>query len=96
MISQASLDRNFALIEAAAVKGERCPQSRPFGPLDTAAPGVLARAGRIRIEIFLHNFRVATIMEGPHRGKQTQAAPAKGTGKPYKVIYKDHVLVRRA
>jgi len=95
MIPQATLDRNLALIEAAAVKGERCPQAKPFGPLDAAAPAALARAGHIRIEIYMHNFRVVTIMEGPNKGKKTQAAPAKGTGKPYKIIYKDHVLIRR-
>lgn len=96
MLPQTTLERNFALIEAAAVKGERCPQTKPFGPLDSAAPAALARAGRIRIEIFMHNFRVATIMEGAHKGKQTLPPPKQGTGKPYKIIYKDHVLVRRS
>jgi hypothetical protein len=94
-VPQATLDRNFALIEAAASKGDRCPQAKPFGPLDAAAPAALARAGRIRIEVFMHNFRVVTMMDGPHKGKQTQAAPKQGSGKPYKIIYKDHIMVRR-
>lgn len=90
---QAILDRDFKLIEEAATKGERCPQTQPHGPLQHASSGSLARAGRIRIEIFAHNWRVATIMQGPHKGKQTLRSPYKGTQKPYRVIYKDHVAM---
>lgn len=78
MIKQETLDSNFALIAAAAAKGERCPKSKPFGPLDGSATRSLARDGKIRLEIFMHNFRVATIMEGPHKGKQTMAAAKEG------------------
>lgn len=89
-LSAVQLERNFALLEAAAAVGERCPQSRPFGPLDAPAAGQLARAGRIRVEIFAHNWRVVTIMEGPQRGKATAPSPHPGRGKPYKVIEKDN------
>lgn len=93
MKSNEILDRDFKLIEAAAAKGERCPQSQPHGPLQYASSGTLARAGRIRVEIFAHNWRVATIMEGPHKGKQTLRSPYKGTQRPYRVIYKDHITL---
>jgi len=97
MSKQDVLDRTFALVEAAAAKGVRCPMSPPMGTLNSSALSALAREGRLRIEIFMHNWRVVTIMDGPHKGKQTQAAPAgKGSGKPYKIIYKDHVLMRRS
>ena len=96
MISQSLLDKTFDMLVAAAVLGERCPQSPPHGILNKQAPGILARAGKIRIEIFMHNYRVVTIMDGPHKGKQTKAPPnLGGSGKPYKIIYKDHVLMRR-
>ena len=92
MSSQETLDRTYALIEAAALAGERCPQSKPFGPLDRNATRVLAKSGRIKIEIFMHNWRVATIMEGHSAGKQTKM-PEHANPKPYKIIYKDHVLI---
>lgn len=93
MPTQTVIERDFALLEAAAAAGERCPQSRPHGPLNPASTGHLAREGRIRVEIFAHNWRVVTIMDGPHKGKQTMATPHKGSEKPYKVIYKDHVML---
>lgn len=91
-ISKEVLDRNFALIEAAAANGDRCPQASPHGPIHpSTAPADLARAGRIRIEIFTLNWRVATVLEGPHKGKRTAACPHGGSGKPYKVITADGV-----
>ena len=96
MISQVTIENTFKRLEAAAAAGERCPQSPPMGTLSSAAAGQLARAGKIRIEIFMHNWRVVTIMEGPHAGKQTQPPPAgKGGGKPYKIIYRDHIMMKR-
>lgn len=88
-------DRVFKLLENCAVNGERCPQKEPHGILSTVeniAIADLARAGRIRVEIFAHNWRVVTICEGPHRGKKTAPSPYKGGGIPYKVIEKDDVL----
>lgn len=82
------LDKTFAALEAAAAAGERCPQNYPFGPMKSGHSGALAKAGRIRVEIFHPNWRVVTIMDGPHRGKRT--APAPLGGKPYKTVYKDH------
>lgn len=85
----AIMDKAFPLLEQAAIAGERCPQSRPHGPLHTAATGLLARAGKIRVEIFSLNWRVVTILEGPHKGKHTARCPHGGSGKPYKVIERD-------
>lgn len=87
MLSVNQLNGAFALLESAAATGERCPQSRPHGPLNPAACGQLARAGRIRVEIFMHNWRVVTIMEGLHKGKHTALHPT--ARRPYKVIEKD-------
>lgn len=91
-ITAENLDREFALLESAAANGERCPQSIPHGPLNSAVTGALARAGRIRIEIFAHNWRVVTLMDGPHKGKQTMPTPHKGSRRPYKIIGKETVL----
>lgn len=80
-------ERDYALIEAAAIAGERCPQSQPFGPLSKTGVTPLCRAGRIRIEIYAPNWRVATILTGPHVGKSTKPAPSGG--KPYVIVGKE-------
>ncbi len=77
------LDAAFRLIEAAAVAGDRCPQNKPFGPLRDGAIRGLIAAGRVRSEVYLHNWRVVTLLAGPHKGKAT-AAPPQG-GRPYLV-----------
>jgi hypothetical protein len=79
------VDRAFALIEQAAIKGERCPQSEPFGPLKSTAVYALYAAGRVRGEIFSSNFRRMTILTGPNKGKQT-ADPPQNCGPPWKVF----------
>lgn len=88
-LTPAQLDSAFAMLETAASLGERCPQSPPFGPIQSTACGALARAGRIRVEIFMHNWRVVTILEGPHKGKHTARCPYPNAKRPYKVIDKD-------
>jgi hypothetical protein len=89
MSTEALLDKAFATLEAAAIAGERCPQAPPHGNMRPEYPRDLARAGRIKIEIYMHNWRVVTIMEGPNKGKHT-LLPSRA-GKPYRVIYKDHI-----
>lgn len=74
----------FERIEAIAVNGERCPfnEALPAGGLSA-----LARAGKIRIEVFRHNWRVVTILVGPHAGIKTMQDPYIGpNAKPYVVI----------
>lgn len=99
-ISQADMDREFAMLEVAAANGERCPQSDPHGPFKVGVTSALARAGKIRIEIYAHNWRVAQILVGPHKGKRTKATPYKGKGRPYKIIdtetQHDTAMTRRA
>lgn len=74
-LSVNQLNEAFALLESAAAAGERCPQSRPHGPLHSAACSELARAGRIRVELYLHNWRVVTMMEGAAQGQAYSSAP---------------------
>ena len=72
------IEETFALIEAAAIAGARCPQGYPYGPLDNDAMQWLYRSGRIRGEIMAHNFRRVTILTGPHAGKRTADPPKAG------------------
>lgn len=91
-ITAETLNETFALLKEVARKGERCPAGKPFGPLVPAVMSALAHAGRIRIEIFCHNFRVVTIMEGPNKGLQTMPSPHGGL--PYRTVFRDHIAVR--
>lgn len=80
-----SLTRTFTLLEAAAAAGERCPQASPHGPLaNNRDISPLCHAGRIRSEIYAHNWRVVTILEGPHKGKHT-ALPPGAPSRPWKI-----------
>jgi hypothetical protein len=76
-MSDVRLKECFALLEAAAAAGERCPMNfdRRIGGNQAVQAGLvrmLARLGRIRVEISGRNFRTVTILEGPHAGKHTQ------------------------
>jgi hypothetical protein len=77
----------FATLEGAAASGARCPITGTGG-LTSQLTGNLARAGKIRIDVYPHNWRVVTIMTGPHAGKSTAPAPNKHW-KPYLTIQKD-------
>ena len=68
----------FDLIEKAAIAGERCPMSKPHGPLNRKAVATLRRLGFISCEVFGHNFRRAKILVGPNLGRQTAAHPGGG------------------
>jgi hypothetical protein len=83
MTLKAEHERAFKLIEAAAITGARCPQNAPHGPLGSGCASALARAGWVRFAIYRHNFRVATILHGEHRGKSTE--PAEPGLKPYRI-----------
>lgn len=76
-LSRAILNQAFAAIEAAAVAGERCPVTAREGieGLPNGATTALARKGRIRIEVYAKNWRVAEILKGPNAGKRTKAPP---------------------
>lgn len=86
-LSTEVLDRTFELLEGIAAAGNRCPMSAREGRegLPVGSTLVLARAGRIKIEIFARNFRRVEILTGPHAGKKTAAPPAH-YGPPYKIV----------
>lgn len=83
-------DEQFALVEAAAIAGDRCPKSHPFGPLKGGPLQRMVADRKIRIEIFAGNWRVITILVGPNKGKSTQASP-KG-GQPYRTFNGNDVV----
>lgn len=74
----------FASIERAAAAGARCPENGTAGVGHGVVPA-LARAGKIRVEIFAHNFRRVTILAGPQAGQAT-APPPTQCGPAWKVI----------
>lgn len=84
MVTREEIEETYRLIEAAAIAGERCPKSRPFGPLYKPAVSELYRARRLKGEVYFHNWRCITLLDGPHAGKCT--APPPWGGRPYKII----------
>jgi hypothetical protein len=77
-------ERVFAVIEHAAVAGLRCPGADEIKAPHGVVP-ILARSGRIRIEVYAGNWRVITITSGEHAGKQTAPPPFQHSG-PYIMI----------
>lgn len=89
-------DKVFALLEAAARTGRRCPtnpelaaalssQGDPIAP--SSVPkiiGRLVRGGRIIVRVYGHNWRDVVIQTGRHASKTTMAPPSGG--QPYIVI----------
>lgn len=76
----------FRLLEAVAVRKERCPVNPVLGdsvPSAGQALSHLIAAGRVRTEVYGHNYRVVEILTGPNRGARTAEHPAGG--KPTKV-----------
>lgn len=89
------IEEDFMRIVAAAVAGERCPQSAPFGPISSASVSALFGAGRIRSEVYSLNWRVITILTGEHAGLRT--APPPHGGQPYLVngVHVDRIARRQ-
>lgn len=84
-----TLDETFQIIEAAAIKGERCPMGGGHGgPLLAPNVTTLAHNGRIKVEISGLNWRTVTILDGPHRGKATAPNPDKFRRAAYLTIDK--------
>lgn len=77
------LEDDFKLLVAAAASGDRCPQTNPHGPIHSGSITALFEAGRIRSEVYRHNWRVVVILEGEHKGART--APSSAGGSPYRV-----------
>jgi hypothetical protein len=93
IITAELLHRVFKQIEAAAIAGERCPLAGEIDGGSTATTR-LAREGRIFIEVFPHNWRVATMLVGPHKGKKT-APPRDPAWKPYLAVDKETLRLNR-
>lgn len=81
MSNQQALDRAFAILEAAAVTGARCPMREQIPGASTIV-GKLAREGRIFVEVFVHNFRRVTILTGPNKGATTASPPVENGKRP--------------
>ena len=79
-----TLAEAFAALEQAAASGARCPITGTNG-LTSNLTGALARSGKIRIDVYPHNWRVVTIVSGPHAGKST-APPKNKDWRPYLTI----------
>ena len=84
------LDAAFAILVAAAVAKQRCPEN---GTKDISSIiiGTLARAGYIRVLISDRNYRTVEIMKGPDAGAST--APAPDGAYAWKVIDKNGTRV---
>jgi hypothetical protein len=76
-------DKLFDRICAIAAAGERCPKNTE---IDGVGLSQLARAGKIRIEVFNRNWRIVTILSGEHAGKQTARGPNPVGARPYITI----------
>lgn len=95
-MSTTRIEADFRRLEEAAAAGLRCPFSDPFGPISTASIGALIEEGRIRSEVYRWNYRVVTILDGPHKGKRTAPPPFEGS--PYLVngVHVDRIARRQA
>ncbi len=82
-VQDSILDHLFDLMVHTAIEGQRCPTNDQLP--DHSLPA-LARAGKVRIEVFERNWRVVTILVGPHAGKQTSRGSVRPEAKPYIVI----------
>jgi hypothetical protein len=89
-LTRRALDTAFAQIERAAIAGARCPtnhsKENPAGTLLGGATAALLKEGKIRVEVYAHNWRVIEILDGPNAGKRTQPPPYKYATKPYLVL----------
>lgn len=90
-LSKELLDETFAVLVACAVAKERCPITNRhcdgvMNGLPNGHTAALAKAGKIKIEVFSRNFRRVTILVGPHRGKTTADPPDGPDAKPYRVV----------
>ena len=74
MNTRQKVQKSFEMIEAAAVKGVRCPMNWDLPIM--SSPSELARAGKIKIEISGRNYRQVTILVGPNAGKSTAPDPS--------------------
>lgn len=88
-LSSNEIEQGYAEILKAALGNQRCPTTKsvdnPAGKLKSGITTKLLAAGRIRVEIYAHNYRVIEIVGGPNAGARTRA-PDNKRWKPYKVL----------
>lgn len=86
ILSSAAVEDGFQQIEHAALNGLRCPinKTHGYGTLRMGVTSELVKQGRIRVEVYAHNWRVIEITSGPNAGKRTAPPPYKDW-KPYKI-----------
>lgn len=75
-----TLDEVFQILEKCAAEGRRCPENNAPGCPDGVPHGtlpLLARMGKIRVEISGSNYRQITILVGRCAGKSTAANPKR-------------------
>ncbi|KKL95774.1 hypothetical protein LCGC14_1851170 [marine sediment metagenome] len=72
----------FDIIVKRALAGERAPQTGEYKSLPPIIK-VLAKQGRIKVEVYAHNWRVIEILKGSNAGVRTKEP--SGPGAPYLV-----------
>lgn len=72
----------YALIHAAAIAGDRAPKNPELNG-GSSTVRKLIDLGKIRVEIYAHNWRVFELIDGPDSGARTAEDP-KGGG-PHRV-----------
>lgn len=90
--SQKAIEKAWVEVRFCAAVGLRCPpDSYKADKTGDVIKGLgrgtimaLAAAGKIRAEVYAHNFRRITVLVGPHAGKST-APPPGPVQRPYKV-----------
>ena|SRR5581483_9453837 len=85
-ITARQVEQAYKAILTAALAGTRCPQDARYGHsgLPSGATTKLVHDGRLKIEVYGKNWRVAEIVGGEHAGKRTQEPPFQNAG-PYLV-----------
>jgi hypothetical protein len=73
-----AVDACYREIEEAVLKRQRAPVR------NNNLTSQLVREGRIRIDLYGKNYRVATLLKGEHAGKSTLTPPHHG--KPWKTL----------
>lgn len=68
------LTQCFESILQAALRGDRCPENDTYNVASTYCR-LLAERGDIKIEVYARNYRVVTILKGPHAGVKTAPPP---------------------
>lgn len=90
-LSRREIDMGFVAVERCAIDGTRCPTNismeNPNGTLRSGITSALVKEGKIKVEVYAHNWRVVEILIGPNVGKRTQAPPYKYATQPYLVLH---------